>query len=255
MVYSRMKTLMSLAILMIFSMVSVPAFGEGNIGFTFNQVIDDRSGGLIGDYEREWELFDFEIDGQLQFGDVYRVKLHTAVVFDLGSVGIKPFLDLNSKGYILSELGYEQNAGLALTVPYRDLRFDVGFFGSNAGPWGSPNALDELVVKGYNETQLEALGLGDVHPAPRGIPARVGQKFNAIAKTTFEKGDFEIGLKAIFELLGEGDKAQQYFARFQTGREIQGIDVNVVAELGFMRLKGNIFNENAFFVTFGKRFK
>ena len=69
------------------------------------------------------------------------MKLHTAIVFDLGSVGIKPFMDLNSKGYILSKLGYEQNIGLALTVPTGDLTFDVGFFGSNAGPWGSRRSM------------------------------------------------------------------------------------------------------------------
>ena len=115
----RLMAMIAMVLLM-----TASAFGEGNIGFTFNQVIDDRSGGLIGDYEKEGELFDFEIDGQLQFGDIYRLKLHTAVVFDLGSVGIKPFLDLNSKGYILADLGYDQNVGLALTVPGTRLRLN-----------------------------------------------------------------------------------------------------------------------------------
>ena len=243
------------AIAAIALLMATSAFAGGNIGFTFNQIIDDRSGGLIGEYEYEGQPFDFEVDGQLQFGNIYRGKAHAEITFDLGRVGLKPFVDVGLKGYTLDTLGNDKNAGLALTVPVGDLNFDIGIFGSNAGPWGSPNALDALVPKGYDETQLEGLGLADVHPAPKGLPSRVGNSLNALVATGFEKGDVEIKLKGIFELLGEGDKAHQLISRFETSRNLFGdVDVIVGAEVGFMLYQDVIYYETAILTTLGYEF-
>lgn len=201
--------------------VNAPA-AAGGIGFTYSQVIDDQSMGLTAEYEHDGETIDFEIDGHLQSGDIYRGKAHAAVVFRLGTIGLKPFMDVTAKGYTLDGLGREQNYGLAGTVEVGDLDFDIGVGGRNSHPWGEPNALDELLPKGYNEDALKALGLDKVHPTPRGIVFKSGNAVIGFASTRFEKGNFEIDLKGVFEIAGGGDKAHQIHADFKTNRTLLG---------------------------------
>ena len=227
--------------------------GAGNIGFTYSQVIDDQSGGVTAEYEHDGETIDFEIDGQLQSGDIYRGKAHAEVVFRLGnSIGLKPFVDITAKGYTLDGLGREQNYGLAGTVKVGDLDFDIGVGGRNSHPWGEPNALDELLPKGYNEDELKALGLDTVHPAPRGIPFKSGNSVIAFASTSLEKGDFEIDLKGVFEVAGEGDKAHQIHADFETNRNLFGnVDLIVGLQVATQFYQKNIQYESAVLTTIG----
>ena len=213
-----------LMLAILFALLTDSVHGAGNIGFTYSQVIDDQSGGVTAEYEHDGETIDFEIDGQLQSGDIYRGKAHAEVVFRLGnSIGLKPFVDITAKGYTLDGLGREQNYGLAGTVKVGDLDFDIGVGGRNSNPWGEPNALDELLPKGYNEDELKALGLDKVHPAPKGIPFKSGNSVIAFASTSLEKGNFEVDLKGVFEVAGEGDKAHQIHADFETIETFSGM--------------------------------
>lgn len=228
--------------------------GAGNIGFTYSQVIDDQSGGVTAEYEHDGEIIDFEIDGQLQSGDIYRGKAHAEVVFRLGSIGLKPFVDITAKGYTLDGLGREQNYGLAGTVKVGDLDFDIGVGGRNSNPWGEPNALDELLPKGYNEDELKALGLDKVHPTPRGIPFKSGNSVIAFASTSLEKGNFEIDLKGLFEIAGEGDKAHQIHANFETNRNLLGnVDLIVGLQVATQFYQKSIQYESALLTTIGYR--
>lgn len=228
--------------------------GAGNIGFTYSQVIDDQSGGVTAEYEHDGETIDFEIDGQLQSGDIYRGKAHAEVVFRLGSIGLKPFVDITAKGYTLDGLGREQNYGLAGTVKVGDLDFDIGVGGRNSNPWGEPNALDELLPKGYNEDELKALGLDKVHPTPRGIPFKSGNSVIAFASTSLEKRNFEIDLKGLFEIAGEGDKAHQIHANFETNRNLLGnVDLIVGLQVATQFYQKSIQYESALLTTIGYR--
>ena len=238
----------------LFALLTDSVHGAGNIGFTYSQVIDDQSGGVTAEYEHDGETIDFEIDGQLQSGDIYRGKAHAEVVFRLGSIGLKPFVDITAKGYTLDGLGREQNYGLAGTVKVGDLDFDIGVGGRNSNPWGEPNALDELLPKGYNEDELKALGLDKVHPAPKGIPFKSGNSVIAFASTSLEKGNFEIDLKGVFEIAGEGDKAHQIHADFETNRNLFGnVDLIVALQVATQFYQKSIQYESAVLTTIGYR--
>ena len=243
----------------IFAMVllALPSFAhaEGNIGFTFNQVVDDRSMGFTAGYKTDGEKVDFEVDGQLQAGEIYRGGGHAEIVFGLGAVGIKPFVDVTTKGYTLEGLGSDQNIGLALTVPVGDLSFDVGVGGKSSNPWGAPNALDDLVPKGYNEDELDALGLRNVHPSKKGIPFKDGNSVNVFIATEFEKANIEINLKGLLEVAGEGEKAHQFNSRFQTRRKVLGtVDLTVAFEIAGQLYQNEIQYETAVFTTWGLNF-
>lgn len=244
-----------LMLAILFALLTDSVHGAGNIGFTYSQVIDDQSGGVTAEYEHDGETIDFEIDGQLQSGDIYRGKAHAEVVFRLGStVGLKPFVDITAKGYTLDGLGREQNYGLAGTVKVGDLDFDIGVGGRNSNPWGEPNALDELLPKGYNEDELKALELDKVHPAPKGIPFKSGNSVIAFASTSLEKGNFEIDLKGVFEVAGEGDKAHQIHANFETNRNLFGnVDLIVGLQVATQFYQKNIQYESAVLTTIGYR--
>lgn len=244
-----------LMLAILFALLTDSVHGAGNIGFTYSQVIDDQSGGVTAEYEHDGEIIDFEIDGQLQSGDIYRGKAHAEVVFRLGnSIGLKPFVDITAKGYTLDGLGREQNYGLAGTVKVGDLDFDIGVGGRNSNPWGEPNALDELLPKGYNEDELTALGLDKVHPAPKGIPFKSGNSVIAFASTSLEKGNFEVDLKGVFEVAGEGDKAHQIHADFETNRNLFGnVDLIVGLQVATQFYQQSIQYESAVLTTIGYR--
>lgn len=247
-----MKYLTLMILLVLFAHV---AYAGGNMGVTFNQVIDDRSGGVVGEYEYNGDPFDFQVDGQLQFGDIYRGKARAELIFDISAVGIKLLTDITSKGYTLDTLGRSQNVGIALTVPVKSLNFDIGIGGKNSNPWDAPNALDELVPKGYNESELEALGLAEIHPAPKGIPFRSGNFLNAFVETGFEKGNVEVDLKGISEVAGEGERAHELHTRFQSSRQLfDRVNLNVGLEVGFQLYEEVIHYETALLTTVGCNF-
>lgn len=241
----------TLAIILALLFVPFLAHSAGNIGLNFSQVIDDQSIGVVGEYEIDGNRADFEIDGQLQSGDIYRGKVHAELVFDVSAVDIKLFSDTTMKGYTLDGLGRDTNIGVALTVPVESLNFDIGIGGNSATPWGAPNALSELVPKGYDESELETLGLGSVHPAPRGIPFQDGMFLKGFVATGFKKGNVDIDIKGILQLTGE-DKAHQVKTTFDTSRELFGsVTWNIGAEVILMTYQDEIHYEKALFTGFG----
>lgn len=243
------RTLLFILTVMMGLFVSVPAYSEGNIGITYNHVVDDRSGGLVGDFKHEGEMIDFEMDAQLQIGDVLRGKAHAEIVFDW-LLDIKLATDVTGKGYTLDSMGRDQNANIGFTVPYQGLNFDVGIGGSSASPWAAPSAIDVLVPKGFNEGELEALGLGDVFPKPKGLPFLDGNFLNAYVATGFEKGGMDIDLKGIFQLTGE-EKANQVHTRFQTSRDLGPLKATVALEFAFMAYQDEIYYETGSFISIG----
>ena len=242
---------LSMLVMLILLCCSLFAHGAGNIGFNFSQVIDDQSAGLFGEYEYDGEGVGFEIDGQLQSGDVYRGKTHAEITFYVSAVGIKLLSDTTAKGYTLDTLGRDSNVAVALTVPAGDLNFDVGIGGKQASPWGAPNALSELVPKGYDQTELEALGLDKVTPAPRGLPFQEGAFLQTYIATGFKRGGVDIDIKGIIQLTGE-EKAHQVLTSFDTSRNIGGnFTLNIGAEVGVMSYQKSIHSEVAIFTGLG----
>ena len=228
------KLMLFIATFIIFTLsLSVPllCFGEteGSIGVSYNQIIDDKSGGFVGDFKHDLNGLSFEADGKLQFGDIYRGKLRTAVIFDVGPVGAKVQAENTFKGYTINTLGRNQDITVGLTVPVGNLNFDVGIGGTNSAPWAPPNAHDELEAKGYDVAVLEALDLANVHPKPRGIPFQSGNFLSVFAATGLDVGRIDVDLKGIVQVAGDADKLHQLQSYFQTNYNIYG---NFTATVG-----------------------
>ena len=70
----RIQFLLTLMLAMAL-LISQPTHAQtGNIGFNIQQVIDDLSAGLNGEYEYDGSGWGLEIDGNFQSGDIYRGK-------------------------------------------------------------------------------------------------------------------------------------------------------------------------------------
>jgi len=239
-----------LAVLIFAALATGQVFAEGRIGFSFSQVIDERSSGAVGEWERDFGRYSVEVDGQIQSGDIYRGKYHGAVIFDVRAVGVKLSTEGTVKGHTLGTLGRDSNLALALTVPVDNLRFDVGFAGRNSRPWGAPSAKDELLPKGFDETELDALGLGAVYPAPRGIQFKHGNSIAALVATELDWQKIEIGIKGLIELVGEGDRVHQILTKFQTSKRLNEVlSLTLGSELMLQFYRDALQSESAVFST------
>ena len=234
---------------------SQSAFAEGNIGFNYSQIIDDTSWGVIGDYEHDAGPFDFEVEGQLQSGAIYNGTVDTAITFDVSSVGIRLFSNNKLKGYTLDGLGRTNDVGAALVIPTGDLEIAVGVFGRNGNPFGKPNAKDDLVPLGYNEDTLLSLGLDILHPAPKGLTIEGGNSLNASVETEFDAGRFEIELKGLLEIAGEGEKVHQFLTNIATDGDLAiGLNWQAAVNIALQKYGETLEWESAWFVGVGKKF-
>lgn len=233
---------------------SIQSFAD-SLGFTFNQIIDDRSLGLTGDYDTRFRRVDFSIDGQLALGDVHRGVVNTEFVFDVAAVDLKLLINTKLKGHALTELGRENVSILAFTLPIDAYNFDIGIGGTNASPFAPPNALDDLTAKGYSADVLEPLGLADINPKPKGLPFKNGSALNAYIATGFEKADVDIDVRGLIELLGEGDRLHQINTVFKTNRVIfENVVAAVGLEVGLAFYAQEVHWETAVISSFAYRF-
>ena len=253
-IFSNLKTTLLLTVIACTLILIFPKFASGedsgNVGVTYNQVVDERSGGISGKYDFTGDPFSFEIDGQLQAGDAYRGKVYGEILFKTSSVGIKLITDFTAQGYQLEDIGRSGTAAIALNVPTGDLSIDIGIGGNNAAPWGEPNAFDTLVSEGFGEGSIEGLGLETINRKSTGLPFRDGNFVQFFVATELEKNHIDIDLKAIFEVFGE-DTAQQFHAGFQTSRKFGRLDVTGRIEVGLMAYEEIIYHQTATLLTFG----
>ena len=222
------------------------------IGFTYSQIIDDRSLGVTADYETQLaDRVKFEADGNLQAGDIYNAKINTDFTFDVSTVDLKLLIENKIKGYSLNALGREQSLGLAFSLPVEKLNFDIGIGGKNASPFGAPNAIDTLVSAGFSETEITGKGLEALTPALKGLPFKNGNSVNAFVTTGFEAGVFDVDLKGVLELLGDGDKQHQAIFNFKTGGKVYNVNVTTALELSLMSYQDALHYETAVITSAG----
>ena len=251
----RFVIFITLFTLFAMSFLGQPAFAEGNIGFNYSQIIDDRAWGLIGDYEHDAGAFDLEVEGQLQSGTVYKGNVDTAITFDVSAVGIRLFSNNKLKGYTVDTLGRTNDVGAALVIPTGDLEFAVGIFGRNGNPFGAPNAKDDLVPLGYDEDTLLSLGLDALHPAPKGLTIEGGNSINASIETEFDVNRFEVELRGLLELAGEGEKTHQLLTNIATDGNLPiGLSWQASVNVAFQKYGELLEWESAWFVGVGKKF-
>ena len=246
-----MKRLFLIILLLATTLISQSVWAEGNIGLTYSQIIEERMLGLTGAYTTEFERVTFEAHGNLQAGDVYNLKINTDFTFDVAAIDLKLLIENKAKGYTLDSLGREQSMGLAFTVPIDNANVDVGIGGASSSPFSAPSAYDTLVAEGFSEREIEGKGLKALSPAPSGIPFRNGNTLNAFISTGFKGGIFDIDVRGIVELLGEGDKMHQFNTTFKTSGDVYGTVVTTSIEVGLASYQDVIHYELATVTTVG----
>ena len=246
---------LSLILIAIFALIFAQhANAEGNIGFSFNQVVDQTNWGLVGGYETDGNPVDIEFDGQLQSGDIYRGKYTVAAIFDVSTVDIKLINEGTVKGYELNDLGREQNLVAAANIPIGDLEFDVGVFGRNAGPFGSLTALDILTEAGVNASKIEGLGLEDIGPDNPGLSLQLGNSVGVMIATELKWRRIEIGVTSYLQLASESEtRVHQILVDLQTSRRIGDIDLTLGLDIAGQLYGDVVEYEKSLFGSVGKR--
>ena len=232
-----MKSLTSLLFILTLLFLAVGMCqAEGNIGFNYSRAVEDQSWGLLGDYEHETEIFDFEIEGNLQSGDVYHGKTDLSVTLNTPlPVDLRFYSNNTLKGYQLDTLGRSNDLGIAGVVKIANLDIAIGVFGRNGNPFAPRTALGTLTSTGFSESDFEGLGLENIQLA-EGIDIKDGSSLNAAIETELEWNRFEIELKALLEMLGEGEKVHQVKANISTDGTLIGeftwqVSADVVTQL------------------------
>lgn len=249
MFFRNLMLTIAIALLLV---TNASAESTGNIGVNFSQVIDDRSTGLTGEYNYEGNGFGFEADADLQTGDIYRGTLHAELSLNLvKQLGIKVITDTTGKGYTLDTLGRDTNAFIAGTVKIEAVNIDIGIGGKSAAPWGAPNALNDLLPKGYNEDELLAIGADQITPAPRGVPFQDGAFLQAYGATGLTTHGWEVDVKGILQLTGE-DKAHQVKVGFDKQFALwDDFTANLGGEVIVMSYQEAVHTESAWFLGLG----
>ena len=74
---------------------------------------------------------------------------------------------------------------------------------------------------------------------------------NAFIVTGFGAGIFDVDLKGVVELLGEGDKQHQAIFNFKTGGKVYGVNVTTALELSLMSYQEALHYETAVITAAG----
>ena len=196
---------------------ALPVFAGGEIGLTYNRdAVGDQDIGFIGEFEHDAGFGEFEVESQAQIGDLIRGKIDLSVTFGPGAIGIRPYLHNEFQGYNLDTLGRTNDLGLGLVAQIKALEVEISLFGRSGNPFAPRTALGILTDAGYVEADVtEAVsGIPDL---AEGITIKEGSSLNAAVATEFEVSRFEVEVKGILEVLGEGEKAHQIVSNIGTG--------------------------------------
>lgn len=223
-----------------------------SVGVTYTQIVDDRSLGLTGDYQSQLsDRVGFEADANAQAGDIINARLQTNLIFDVSTVDLKLLVENKVKGYSLETLGREQSVGIALNLPVQSLNFDIGVGGKNASPFSAPDAFSTLTDAGFAESAIMGKGLEGLSPAPKGLPFKNGSAVNAFIITGFEAGIFDVDVKGIVEIAGEGNRQHQVNMNFRTDGRVGEVLITTGIEIGLMSYQDEIHYESAIVTTAG----
>ena len=243
------RTTLFILTLMLAALVALPVFATGNIGFNYSRAIDDQNWGVLGDYEHKADIFDFEVEGQLQSGDVYRGKTDLSVTLNTPlPIDLQLYSNNTLKGYTLDTLGRVNDVGAALVVPIRSLNVSVGIFGRNGNPFAPRTALSTLTDAGFSEEDFTGLDLENIQLS-EGMSIKAGSSLNSSIETEFDISRFEVEVKGLLELVGEGEKVHQLLANIATGGTLlQRFNWQISADLG-VQLFGDVVEYETSWIT------
>ena len=241
-------TALLIALIAAFSMCAY----ANSVGITYTQIVDDKSLGVTGDYQSQLtDRVTLEADANAQAGDIINARLQTNLIFDIRTIDLKLLVENKAKGYSIETLGREQSVGVALSVPIERLNFDIGIGGKNASPFSAPDAFSTLTDAGFAESAILGKGLEGLTPAPKGLPFKNGSALNAFVTTGFEAGIFDVDVRGIVEIAGEGDRQHQINMNWRTDGKVGDVLITTGIEIGLMSYQDAIHYETAVVTTAG----
>ena len=265
---SRLITAIAMALLF-----TLPVFAGGEIGLTYNRdAVGDQDIGFIGEYEHRLDFLpekttedtaeedvilrfiELEAESQAQIGDLIRGKLDLSVTFGLGAIGIRPYLHNEFQGYNLDTIGRTNDLGLGLVVPIKALEVEISLFGRSGNPFAPRTALGILTDAGYVEADVidAVMGIPDL---AEGITIKEGSSLNAAIATEFEVSRFEVEVKGILEVLGEGERAHQIVSNIGTGGQLtESVSWQASVDIATQIWGDLVEYETASIVSLGYRF-
>lgn len=190
-------------------------------------------------------------------GNIIRGKYHAEAGITVSDFDIKLYTDGTFKGYAASDLGRQADVGVAIEVP--DFAFKgwratggAGVFGRNAGPFGPPNARDDLENFGYDANALEGRGLETLNPPPAGLSFKAGNSLNLLTYVLLKhpKG-VNVSIKAMPEVAGAGNTpVHQLIITPSTRFELrENINIELGADIGLQTFNDTIERELATLVA------
>ena len=198
---------------------------SNSVGIDYNQAIQDTSVGIHGDYEVDFGLFDAEIEGQLQGGDLYLGNIDAAITFDFMNVGFRLASDNIIKGYHLKDLGRDNVLTASLVVPINDeYEVSIGIFGRNGNPFATVFELEDESNPNSLIVEKDA-GISMPDKSLIGVSVSAG----------FDVSRFEVDFKALLDPLSEV-KNHQVSVDIGTGGNLVGgfawkIKSNIVGQI------------------------
>ena len=231
---------------------------ETSVAITFNEIAGNRGWGALGAVPFKNGHVSAIAQGG---GNVVRGKYHAEINFPVG-VGsptpnvfqfkFKVFTDGVFKGPTVRDLGRQADVGLAIEVQleHGNAKFpiSIGVFGRNAGPFGPPNARDDLENLGYDPNALDGRDLETLHPPPSGLSFKAGNSVNLLLSTEVHLPyDVSLGVRLMPELAGAGDNpVHQLIITPSTSFELRdNINLEIGADFGLQTFNDAIETELA----------
>ena len=226
---------------------------ETSIATAFNEIAGNRGWGVLGAVPfKNGHVAAIAQGG----GNVVRGKYHAEINFPVSAFQFKVFTDGVFKGATVADLGRQADVGLAIEVPFvrgnAKIPVSIGVFGRNAGPFGPPNARDDLENLGYDPNTLDGRDLETLHPPPSGLSFKAGNSVNLLVATEVHLPyDVSLGVRLMPELAGAGDNpVHQLIITPSTSFELrENINLEIGADVGFQTFDDAIETELATLVA------
>ena len=195
---------LALMVLSLCMFLSPYAYSEGSFGFSYSRAVDDESIGIHGDIEKDLGLFDLEVEGQLQSGDMYVGSLDISA--DIGFIRISS--NNNLKGFTLGSIGRENVLSLSGVYEVGDYEVSIGVFGRNGNPFKTSYELSDPIDP-----------LSEVIETYAGISMPEGSGWGVSLSSGFNASVFEIDGEV---LLDPNDVRHQGNIGIGTGGDLLG---------------------------------
>lgn len=222
---------------------------ETSVAITFNEIAGNRGWGALGAVPFKNGHVSAIAQGG---GNVVRGKYHAEINFPVNIFQFKIFTDGVFKGPTIRDLGRQADVGLVIEVPleHGNAKFpiSIGVFGRNAGPFGPPNARDDLENLGYDPNALDGRDLETLHPPPSGLSFKAGSSVNLLLSTEVHLPyDVSLGVRLMPELAGAGDNpVHQLIITPSTSFELRdNINLDIGADFGLQTFNDAIETELA----------